>query len=123
MLRKLAGAGNMDKAIAENNLAVALIPQGNYREAEALLTDAVALFKNEKVAPGNLVESLDSLAIVEEKLGKLDLAEKDATDSLNYALRIAGAESKQAANAHNEIGCIKLRKTSCTLQKLNSRLR
>jgi tetratricopeptide (TPR) repeat protein len=109
MERSLPGVRNIDKAVAENNLALALMPVHKYAEAEALLADSVALFRNEPAEPDlGIIEALTSLAVVEEKMDKLDIAEHTAEEALSYAVQLAGPESKQAANAHNEIACVKL---------------
>ena len=97
---------NDDKALALNNLALTLCQLGSLSEAESYVRQAIALERSTSPQDPNLVESLNNLAVLEEKAGDFQQARNDQMEALRLALREFPAGDPIIAASWNNLGKI-----------------
>jgi tetratricopeptide (TPR) repeat protein len=97
---------NDDKALALNNLALTLSQLGSFSEAEGYVREAIELERSTSSQDPNLVETLNNLAVLEEKAGDFPQARNDQTEALKLALREFPAGDPIIAASWNNLGKI-----------------
>ncbi len=80
--RNLPFVSQTDRALAMNNLGFALSGSGQFEEAQPALREAIRLEESLPNGKEQLISSLNNLASLEEKQGKLECARADASRAL-----------------------------------------
>ena len=95
-----------DKALASNNLALTLYELGNVAQADSYFRQAAKLEKGSSAISPLAVETLSSLAVVEENTGRLPDAKRDQTEALRIALCVLPHGDPMIATIWNNLGNI-----------------
>jgi tetratricopeptide (TPR) repeat protein len=95
-----------ERALTLNNLGKALTQVGSLAEAEAALLEAIRLERNMPNGKAQLVVSLNSLAGVEQKNGRLEAARNDGLQVLALKTQGVPVEDLSLASVLNTLGRI-----------------
>jgi tetratricopeptide (TPR) repeat protein len=102
--RLLSFVSNADQALALNNLGLTLLELGSLAEAESHLREAISLERRSSPPDPEIVESLNNLAVLEQRVGRFEEAKKDESEALRIVLNEFPTGDPMIATVWNNMG-------------------